>query len=82
MSVLTPRRRLVFSVSGSSIYDQLYEHRDDLEEVHRRLARHLHRLWRENVPHVERAIRAYRIAAGALVAEVLALVMLMSDTLV
>lgn len=36
--VLAPKRDLIFSLSGPGLYEGLYEFRDDLVEVHRRLA--------------------------------------------
>ena len=79
--ILVPREGFVFALSGPAIYEQLFEFRDDLDEVHRRLAYDLQRFWDANERRLRPARRAFRIAAVALGVEVLALAALVSGTL-
>ena len=80
--VLLPRDGFVFSVSGPEIYEELYELRDDVDELHRRLAYELQRFWNRNDrPPRHRFGGRSAIAASALAAEVIALLVLASDTL-
>jgi len=80
--ILMPKRALLFSQSGPALYEGLYSIRDDAPEIHRRLAYELYRFWEGNDHRMRNLFRAYRLAAGALVAEILLLVALISDTLV
>jgi len=80
--ILMPKRELLFSQSGPALYEGLYSVRDDAPEIHRRLAYELYRFWESNDQRMRNLFRAYRIAAGALVVEILLLVALVSDTLV
>ncbi len=80
--ILMPKRALLFSQSGPALYEGLYSIRDDAPEIHRRLAYELYRFWEGNDHRMRNLFRAYRLAAGALVAEILLLVALVSDTLV
>lgn len=77
--VLLPRRRFVFSLIGSALYEQFY----DLEqqEVHRRLAYDLDRFWEENDLEIARLRWGVQLAAAGLIVEVLALVALVADTI-
>src|SRR5688572_6972204 len=43
--VLLPKSDFVFALVGSTVFEALYEFRDDLAEVHRRLAYDLDRFW-------------------------------------
>jgi hypothetical protein len=80
--VLLPKRdQFIFSPSGSGLYEGLYEFRDNLAEVYRRLAYDLDRFWDTNDQQLTRLLRAYRVGALALTVEILALVALVSDTL-
>lgn len=80
--IVLPKRDLYFSPSGSVLYEQLYEVRDDLAEVYRRLAYELDRGWESNEQKLDRLFAAFRIAAIALAAEVVLLIALVSGTLV
>lgn len=80
--VLAPKRDLIFSLSGPGVYEGLYGFRDDVPEVHRRLAYDLHRFWESNDHRVERLLNAYRTAAVALVVEILSLVALVGDNII
>jgi len=77
--VLLPRKRFVFSVIGSAMYEQLYGL--ELEEVHRRLAYDLDRFWEQNDGEIAKLRGGVQLAAGGLTVEVLALVALVADTI-
>jgi hypothetical protein len=79
--VLMPKRNLIFALVGSRVFEELYEHRDDLPEVHRRLTYDLDRFWRENDATMQRVFNAFRVAAWALAAEVGLLLTSLSGTL-
>jgi hypothetical protein len=80
--VLLPKRdQFVFSPSGRGLYEGLYEFRDDLAEVYRRLAYDLDRFWDANDQQLTKLLRAFRIGALSLATEILALVALVSGTL-
>jgi hypothetical protein len=79
--VLLPRQNLFFTLRGSGIYEALYEWRDDVAEVHRRLTYELDRLWAANDARLQRVFRAFRIAAWALAAEVVLLLASVGATL-
>ena len=73
--ILVPRRdRFTFSISGPGLYEGLYEIRDDLSEVYRHLAYDLLGFWEANDGRLKPLFRAYRVGAGALVVEILALI--------
>ena len=80
--ILLPRtNEFVFALSGTDLYEGLYSVRDDLTEVHRRLAYDLRRFWNDNDERLQPMFRAYRLGAAALVVEILALVSLVSGNL-
>jgi hypothetical protein len=79
--VLLPREGFVFALRGTALYEQLYEFRDDIAEIHRRLTYDLQRFWDANDDLMHPVRRAFRLAAGSLVVEVLALTLLASGTL-
>jgi hypothetical protein len=80
--ILVPRGdQFTFSLSGPGVYEALYEIRDDLAEVHRRLAYDLLRFWETNDGHLKPLFRAYRAGALALVVQILALVALVSGSI-
>ena len=79
--VLLPREGFVFSLNGPATYERLYEFRDDADDLHRRLAYQLQRIWDRNDLRLAPVRRAFRVAACALAAEVVALLVLASDTL-
>ena len=71
--VLLPKRdQFVFSPSGRGLYEGLYEFREDLAEVYRRLAYDLDRFWEANDERLARLLNAYRVGALALTVEILA----------
>ncbi len=79
--VLLPKEDLVFTLIGREIFEQLYPFRDDMPEVHRRLAYDLERFWSENDATLQRVFLAVRVGAWALVTEVVVLLAALSDTL-
>jgi hypothetical protein len=79
--ILLPKKELIFSESGSGLYEGLYEVREDLAEVYRRLAYDLDRFWDGNDVKMRKLTRVYGLAAGALVVEILSLAALLSDTI-
>ena len=81
VTVLLPKKDLVFSLSGPALFEGLYDLRDNMEEVFLRLAYDLHRFWTRNDGKIQRLLWWYRIAAGALVVEIVLLLASVSDTL-
>jgi hypothetical protein len=80
--VLVPKAdRFVFAVVGSGLYEGLYDTRNDLPEVYRRLAYDLDRFWEANDAEMKKLFIAFRMSAVALVAELLFLVAMVGDTL-
>jgi hypothetical protein len=79
--VLLPKKELVFSLIGSRAYEELYEFRDDLEEVHRRLAYDMDRFWDSNDSAIQRLLWWFRVATGALAAEIAILLTALTGTL-
>ncbi len=80
--VLIPRSSFTFSIFGSAMYEELYEFRDDMDEVYRRLAYDLDRFWEANDVAMQPLFSWFRRAAVALGAEVVLLLGSVSDTLV
>jgi hypothetical protein len=80
--ILVPRADgFVFSLSGRTIHEELFEFKGDLEEVYRRLAYDLERVRAANNIRLLPLLRAYRLCAASLVVEILALVALVRDTI-
>jgi hypothetical protein len=80
--VLLPKRnKFVFALVGSGLYEGLYEVRDDLAEVYRRLAYDLDRFWDENDLELQRLFKAFRLAAAGISVEVVVLIVMVSDNL-
>jgi hypothetical protein len=79
--ILLPKKELIFSESGTGLYEGLYEVRDDIAEVYRRLAYDLERFWESNDPKMRVLTRMYGLAALALVAEILCLAALLSGNI-
>jgi hypothetical protein len=75
------RHRKPRRIAIRAIYEELYEFRHDVAEVHRRLAYDLQRFWEGNDVRLAPVRRAFRVAAYALAAEVVVLIFLASDTL-
>jgi hypothetical protein len=79
--VLLPKKELAFAFIGSRAYEELYEFRDDMEEAHRRLANELDRFWDANDSALQRLFRWFRVATGALAAEIAILLTALSGNL-
>jgi hypothetical protein len=79
--ILLPKQDLVFAEKGVSLYEGLFAVRGDLPEAYRRLTYELDRFWRSNDEKIQQLIRAFVVAATALIVEILALVVLLWDTL-
>ena len=79
--VLMPKRSLVFALVGSRLFEELYEFRSELDEVHRRLTYDLDRFWESNDRIMQRVIWAFNVATGALAAEIGFLLASLSGTL-
>jgi hypothetical protein len=71
----------VFALVGAGLYEGLYEVKDDLAEVYRRLAYDLDRFWDDNDVELQKLFRAFRLAALALTAEIVVLIAMVSDNL-
>lgn len=69
--VLLPKRGFRFSLNGPQVYEQLYEFRDDEEEIHRRLAYWLEEFWQSNQDRIDELGRYYLGAAIALGAQLI-----------
>jgi hypothetical protein len=74
-----PKENLFFSEAGAGLYEGLYEVRSDIAEVYRRLAYELDRFWDSNDATILKLSRTYRLAASALVIEILSLAVLLGD---
>ena len=82
LNVLLPRKKqFVFALVGAGLYEGLYEVKDDLAEVYRRLAYDLDRFWDANDVELQKLVRAFRLATLALSAEIVVLVAMVSDNL-
>jgi hypothetical protein len=79
--VLAPRESLAFSVSGTVLYERLYDIRRNPEEIRRRLVYELGRLWYENDLALARLVRALRLCAFALAFEIAFLLTSTSGTI-
>jgi hypothetical protein len=79
--ILMPKTDLIFSQKGAGLFEGLYAVRDDLAEVYRRLAYDLDRFWDSNDKTIVKLIRSYKVAATALVIEILSLAALLGDTI-
>lgn len=79
--VLLPKSTFYFAISGRYVFENLYEHRNDMAEVHRRLAYDLQRFWEGNDSVMSKLLTAFRVAAVALAVEVLFLLLAIGGTL-
>ena len=67
--VLLPKKEFTFSLNAPQVYEQLYEVRDDEEEVRRRLAYWLEEFWQTNQIKIDELGRYYLGAAISLGAQ-------------
>lgn len=79
--ILLPKKDLIFAERGAGLYEGLYVVRNDMAEVYRRLAYDLDRFWESNDDEIRWLVRAYTVAAGALVVEILSLAALLGDSI-
>lgn len=79
--ILLPKRSLVFAAAGAEIYDGFYAIKEDMAEVYRRLAHDLDRYWALNEGEMVWLGRAFALAAGALVAEIVSMAALLGSSL-
>jgi len=79
--VLMPKSGLVFSLAGSALYEGLFDFRDDMAEVYRRVTYELDRFWESNDVRLQRLFLAFRVAAFALGVEVVLLLASVADNL-
>jgi hypothetical protein len=81
--ILVPRRyRFYFSIVGSRLFEELFEFRDDIDDVQRRLAYQLDRFWAHNDGAMQALFLAFRIAVVGLAVEILGVPALLGDKLV
>lgn len=82
MYVLLPKTgKFVFAMVGAGLYEGLYELKDDIGEVYRRLTYDLDRFWDDNDVELQKLFRAFRLAAVGLSSEIVILIAMVSDTL-
>jgi hypothetical protein len=80
--VLLPKgEKFIFALVGAGLYEGLYEVKDDLAEVYRRLAYDLDRFWEANDREMQKLFRSFRFAAAGLAAEIVVLIAMVSDNL-
>jgi hypothetical protein len=80
--VLLPKsEKFIFAVVGSGLYLGLYDVKDDLAEVYRRLAYDLDRFWDANDQEMQKLFASFRFAAGGLAVETVVLIAMVSDNL-
>lgn len=80
--VLMPKQEVVFAEAGTDVLEGLYPVHRDLGEVYRRLAYNLDHAWKVNDKAIVALSRLYSLATGALVVEILSLVVLLLDNIV
>ncbi len=81
--ILLPKKHtFFFSLSGTAILEELYEFRDDPDEVRRRLTYDLQRFWERNDDAIQTLFWSFRIAAVALVVDIVLLLAAVSNTVV
>jgi hypothetical protein len=69
--VLLPKRGFVFSVNAAKVYEQLFEHIDDEEEVRRQLIYWLESFWKSNQDKIDDLGRYYLGATIALLLQLI-----------
>jgi hypothetical protein len=79
--ILLPNKKLVFAATGSGVYEGLYPVRKDIGEVYRRLTYDLQAFWEANEEGMLWLSRAFTLATGALVVEIVSLVILLGASL-
>lgn len=79
--VLLPRRRLQFSISGPVLFEALYAHGEDAEEIHRQTAYWLEGFWVGNQAAIERLYPFFTAAVISLAVELVLWAVDLSATL-
>lgn len=80
--VLLPKsEKFIFAVVGSGLYLGLYDVKDDLAEVYRRLAYDLDRFWDANDQEMQKLFASFRLAAAGLAVEIVVVIAMVSDNL-
>lgn len=69
--VLLPKEGFVFSLSGMSVYEELFEFREDRLEIHRRLVYWLESYWESNQLKIDLLGRFYLAAALGLLIQMI-----------
>jgi len=69
--VLLPKKGFVFSLSGPGVYEELFEFREDMAEIHRRLIYWLEDYWEANQAKVDILGRFYLAAAVGLLIQLI-----------
>ena len=69
-------------MSGTAIFEELYEFRTDPDEVRRRRTYDLDRFWERNDSSIQNLFWAFRIAAAGLVLDIVLLLAAVSNTVV
>lgn len=67
--ILVPRPTLTFALDGPAVYQALYEHGENMPEVHRRRAYWIAGFYTKNQIKIDRLALTYQVAAAAVVAE-------------
>jgi hypothetical protein len=79
--VLPKSEKFIFALVGAGLYEGLFEVKDDLAEVYRRLAYELDRFWEANDLEMQKLFRSFRHAAAGLAAEIVVLIAMVGDNL-
>jgi hypothetical protein len=79
--VLVPKANLVFSISGSGLYESLRDISHDEPEVHRRLAYWLEEYWTDNDAKIDLVTRWSTAASWSLAVEVILGVLALRSTI-
>jgi hypothetical protein len=79
--ILLPNKKLVFTIAGPGIYEGFYPVRQDIGEVYRLLTYDLQIFWESNEQEMLWLNRAFTLATGALVVEILSLVVLLGGSI-
>lgn len=80
--ILVPNEDLYFSEGGSGLYQDLYGVRNDMAEVYRRLGYELDRGWESNNAIIVKLTRTYKLAASALIIEIVSLTVQLAHVIV
>lgn len=79
--LLPKSEKFIFALVGAGLYEGLYEVKDDLAEVYRRLSYNLDRFWDANDLEMQKLFTAFRLATGGIALEIVVLIAMVSDNL-